>query len=122
MGKFTYDGLVKVDFEDRVLLHLQTVIGSKLRRGEAFHFTWKDDNSTGGGRTTVWVHPRCALVYKYYGGSRPQLNPAWVDALAYTANSPAGLHVVPEPQGRAIESGIILSRPAQRDADELSDS
>jgi hypothetical protein len=99
VGKFMYDGLVKVDFEDRLLLHLQTVIGSKLRRGEPFHFTWKDDTSLGNGRTTVWIHPRCSLVYKYYGSRRPNLNPAWVEALAYTANAAAGLHVVPEPQG-----------------------
>jgi hypothetical protein len=99
VGKFMYDGLVKVDFEDRLLLHVQTVIGSKLRRGEPFYFTWRDDSSLGNGRTTVWVHPRCSLVYKYYGSRRPNLNPAWIEVLAYTANSPAGLHVVPEPQG-----------------------
>lgn len=97
MGKFIYDGTVKVDFDDRTLAHLQLVIGSKLRRGEPFHFTWKDDTSIGDGRTTVWVHPRSSLVYKYYGSRRPRLNSAWVDALAFTANSPSGLYLVPEP-------------------------
>ncbi|QIG38663.1 ATP-dependent DNA ligase [Microbacterium sp. 4R-513] len=110
MGKFVYEGIVKVDFEDRTLAHLQLVIGTKLRRGEAFHFSWRDDPSTGDGRTTVWIHPRCSLVYKFYGSRRPSLNRAWVDALAYTANSPAGLYVVPEPaeypdsQGAADET------------------
>src|SRR3954454_10680025 len=97
MGKFVYEGIVKVDFEDRTLAHLQLVIGTKLRRGEAFHFSWRDDPSIGDGRTTVWIHPRCPLVYKFYGSRRPSLNRAWVDALAYPANSPAGLYVVPEP-------------------------
>ena len=97
MGKFTYDGIVKVDFDDRLLAHLQAVIGAKLRRAESFHFTWKDDNSIGDGRTTVWLHPRVALVYKYYGSRRPALNRAWVDALMYNANSVTGLYVVPEP-------------------------
>lgn len=97
MGKFIYDGLVKVDFEDRLLLHLEMVIGAKLRRGEAFHFTWKDDTSIGDGRTTVWLNPRSSLVYKFYGSRRPAVNRAWIEALAYTANSPAGLHIVPEP-------------------------
>ena len=32
MGKFIYEGSIKVDFDDRVLAHLQLVIGSKLRR------------------------------------------------------------------------------------------
>ncbi|MGK3953533.1 ATP-dependent DNA ligase [Microbacterium sp. I2] len=97
MGKLIYDTTVKVDFDDRTLAHLQLVIGTKLRRGEPFHFTWRDDASIGDGRTTVWVHPRCSLVYKYYGSRMPRLNPAWIDALAHTANSPAGLYVVPEP-------------------------
>jgi hypothetical protein len=104
MGKFIYDGSVKVDFEDRTLAHLQVVIGNKLRRSEAFHFTWKDDTSIGDGRTTIWVHPRCSLVYKYYGSRRPQLNMAWLDALAQVANTPGGLYVVPEP-GEGAEVG-----------------
>ncbi len=57
MGKLTYEGTVKVDFDDRTLAHLQLVIGTKLRRGEPFHFTWRDDVSIGDGRTTIWVHP-----------------------------------------------------------------
>lgn len=101
MGKFIYDGLVKVDFEDRLLLHLQMVIGAKLRRGEAFNFTWKDDSSIGDGRTTVWMHPRSSLVYKFYGSRRPAVNRAWVEALAFTANSPTGLYIVSEPPERA---------------------
>jgi len=97
MGKLVYDSSVKVDFEDRTLAHLQVVIDSKLRRGESFHFTWKDDASIGDGRTSIWVHPRCSLVYKYYGSRRPRLNMAWVDALAFAANAPTGLYIVPEP-------------------------
>jgi hypothetical protein len=105
VGKFIYEGLVKVDFEDRLLMHLQTVIAAKLRRGEAFNFTWKDDTSIGDGRTTVWMHPRTSIVYKFYGSRRPAVNRAWVEALAYTANSPAGLYIVPEPAESAAEVG-----------------
>ena len=97
MGKLTYESSIHVEFDDRVLAHLQIVIGSKLRRGEAFHFSWRDDVSVGDGRTTIWVHPRSSLVYKYYGSRRPTINRAWIDALAHTANSPSGLYLVPEP-------------------------
>ena len=97
VGKFIFEGQLKADFEDRLLAHLQVVIGSKLRRGESFHFTWRDDASIGDGRTTIWLHPRSVLVYKYYGSRRVPLNPAWLGALTYTANSPQGLYVVPEP-------------------------
>lgn len=34
---------------------------------------------------------------KFHGSRKPQVNPAWIDALAYTANSPTGPYQVPEP-------------------------
>ena len=100
-----YGGLVRTEFEDRLLLHLQTVIGSKLRRGESFPFTWQDDASVGDGRTTVWMHQGSSLVFKYHGSRRPKLNPLWVDALAFVANTPTGLYVVPEPAEPPTSTG-----------------
>lgn len=97
MGKFIYDGGPKTEIEDRALTHIQLVMTAKLRRGEPFAFTWKDDSSIGGGRTTVWVHAGSSLVFKYAGSRQPAINRAWVDALAFTANAPTGLHLVPEP-------------------------
>lgn len=97
MGKFTYDELVKVDFEDRLLAHLQLVIGAKVRRGESFFFTWSDHESVADGRTTLWIHPRLAMTFKYYGGREPVINLAWIEALMATANSPLGLRAIPEP-------------------------
>ena len=38
-----------------------------------------------------------SIVYKFYGSRKPAINRAWVDALLYTANTPVGLYVVPEP-------------------------
>ncbi|WP_243073786.1 ATP-dependent DNA ligase [Microbacterium sp. SS28] len=100
MGKLTYENSVKIDLDDRALAHLELVIGSKLRRREPFHFSWKDDASVGSGRTTIWVHPSASLVFKYQGSRRPSINHAWIEALAYAANSPAGLTLVPEPPDR----------------------
>lgn len=97
MGKLIYNDSVKVDFEDRTLAHLQVVIGTKLRRGETFYFTWREDASVGDGRTSVWLYQAAPLVFRFSGSRRPALNVAWIDALAYTANSSSGLHVVPEP-------------------------
>jgi hypothetical protein len=97
MGKFTYDGALVVDFDDRVLAHLQIVITSKLRRGESFAFAWRDDASIGDGRTTVWVNPNVSLIYKFLGGRQPVINRAWLEALSASANSSTGLHVVQEP-------------------------
>lgn len=100
MGRLTYDGTIAVDFDDRVLAHLQLVIGIKMRRGESFHFSWRDEASIGDGRTIIWIHPRVSMVYKFFGGRSPSINRAWVDDLMVTANSAAGLHLVPEPPHR----------------------
>lgn len=101
MGKFIYNERIRVDFEDRVLAHLQVVITTKLRRGESFTFMWRNDQSLGDGRQVVWLHPGADLTFQYFGSRQPSLNPAWLDALSYVANSPSGLYPVPEPQGSA---------------------
>lgn len=97
MGRFIYQTNIRTEIEDRPLAHIQYVIGAKLRRGESFFFSWKDDNSIGGGRTSVWISPSTQLVIRFHGGRPPTLNRAWLEALTETANSPSGLYVVPEP-------------------------
>lgn len=97
MGKLIYEHDTKVDLDDRLLLHVQNVLVTKLRRGEPLTFTWRNDPSLGDGRTTIWIHPQSTIVYKYYGSRTPSLNRRWLEALMHTANSPAGLYVVPEP-------------------------
>lgn len=98
MGTLTYDSRVTVSIDDRILAHLQVVIWGKLRRGEHFPFTWTDPTRSGMGRTSVWLGPDLPLVFEYFGGRQPRLNPAWIDALTKAANSPAGLTMVPEPE------------------------
>ncbi|KQN45101.1 hypothetical protein [Frigoribacterium sp. Leaf44] len=97
MGKLAYDRSLTIDFDDRTLAHLQIVIGMKMRRGESFYFSWKDDQQVGDGRTSIWLHPTIPLVYKYYGSRSPAINPAWLHALEVSANTNAGLQIVPEP-------------------------
>jgi hypothetical protein len=97
MGKLTYDSTLTADFDDRTLAHLQVVIGAKLRRGESFQFTWKDDPAIGDGRSTLWIDEAVPLAFKYQQGPLPQLNSAWIEALMDAANSVSGLRVVPEP-------------------------
>lgn len=97
MGKLTYDSTVVVDFDDRLLAHLQMVIATKLRRGESFAFSWRDEAAVGDGRTTIWLNPALPLVFKYFGSKPPVINRLWVEALLQAANSSSGLHIVPEP-------------------------
>ena len=98
MGKLKYGLVSEVVFDDRPLAHLQIVIAAKLRRGESFNFSWQKPAELGSGRTTIWVHPSIPLVYEFDGSRAPVLNRAWIDALMVTANSGAGLHLVPEPE------------------------
>ena len=74
MGKFLYGRDTSATFEDRLLLHLQLVMGMKLRRGESFTFSWKHDPTLGDGRTTVWIHPRSTIVFMYSGSRPSQVN------------------------------------------------
>ncbi|MCU1437996.1 MAG: ATP-dependent ligase [Naasia sp.] len=98
MGKFTYDSNLVVDFDDRVLAHLQLVIGAKLRRNESFYFSWRDDAQIGDGRSTVWLHPAIPVYFKFHGGRSPSINRTWVETLMTQANSAGGLRITPEPE------------------------
>lgn len=98
MGRLYYDSAFEVDFEDRLLAHLQVVIGAKLAKSESFYFTWRDDQTVGDGRSTIWVHPAIPLRFKFHGGRAPQINPEWVRRLLADSHTPHGLRVSPEPE------------------------
>jgi hypothetical protein len=100
MGKLVYGaGAVEVEFDDRALLHLQIVIANKLRLGESFMFSWRDDTSVGDGRSTIWIDRSIPLHFKFYGSKVPSVNPLWLDMLGASANSGTGLLLSPEPNG-----------------------
>lgn len=97
MGTLTYDSTMAADFDDRTLAHLQVVIGAKLRRNEAFYFSWKDDASIGNGRSVIWIHPTIPIAFKFFGSRPPAINREWIDEMMLSANTPAGLHIMAEP-------------------------
>jgi hypothetical protein len=98
MGKLLYGTPpTEADFDDRMLMHLQIVIGMKLRRGESFFFSWKSDPHAGNGRTSLWMDAAIPLAFKYSGGRIPTVNRAWLDLLTVSANSGSGLQTLPEP-------------------------
>lgn len=104
MGTFVYEGNVKTEIDDWALAHVQVVMVAKLRRGEPFCFSWKEDISVGGGRISLWIHAGSSMVFKYQESRHAPLNRAWFDALSFTANSPAGLYLVPEPNPASSEN------------------
>jgi hypothetical protein len=104
VGRLIYDSATTINMEDRTLAHLQIVIGAKLRRGECFPFRWKAAESLGGGLNSLWMAPNISLHFKYFGSRPPRINMAWIDALALSSNSEAGLQLVPEPTNAPEES------------------
>ena len=100
MGKLLYgDSDIEIEFDDRALTHLQIVIGSKLRRGESFFFSWKDDPAIGDGRSSIWLDKPIPLYFKFFGGKMPTLNREWLEILTSSANSGQGLIFSEEPNG-----------------------
>ncbi len=102
MGTLSYDSKLQVSFDDRVLAHLQAVIWSKLRRGESFSFTWTEASRGAFGRTSIWLSPGIPIAFEYFGSRPPRLNQAWIQVLAKSANSAAGLTIMPEPPGPGV--------------------
>jgi hypothetical protein len=102
MGTFKYDGTT-VDFEDRVLAHIEVVAIQKLRKQEAFFMSWLDPETAGSGRTGVWMHPAALLTFHYSTNDNPNVDRAWVEKLAASANSPAGLFVT-DVEGKPVQS------------------
>ena len=110
MGHLIY-GNMKIDFEDRVLAHLQIVIVNKLRRQESFAVSWRDSTEIGDGRSAIWIDPSISLYFKFDGSRVPEIDRQWLSELASSADSSTGL-IVTGPDGEAVaavpEIGIAL--------------
>ncbi|TPW77506.1 DUF7882 family protein [Schumannella soli] len=100
MGSLNFED-VEIPVDDRALAHLQVVILSRLRRGEAFAFSWRGADDEAAGRATVWLHPHAKIVFSYIDGDAQGINRHWVDALTEASFSSGGLHLVPEPEAPA---------------------
>jgi hypothetical protein len=95
MGMLKYDGM-SVDFDDRLLAHLQTVVVQKMRRQESFLMSWQDSDDLGGGRTGIWIHQFAHITFHFSTNSDPKVDRAWLEKLMSSANSPMGLFVADE--------------------------
>lgn len=98
MGYLVYSGeRLDLMIDDRALAHLQIVIINKLRRGDAFAFSWKDSKKSGDGRSSIWIAPTISLHFKFAGSRSPEINAAWVQQLYDAATSGRGLYITDEP-------------------------
>jgi hypothetical protein len=105
MGKLYYGAArYEVEFDDRVLAHLQLVMTGKLRRSEGFMLSWATPAGRGSGRSMVWIHPHTDLHFQFAGNGRPTVNRDWLERLAVLANTATGLYVTPEGELQPIDA------------------
>jgi hypothetical protein len=93
---------LEIEFDDRVLAHLQMVIGAKLRRHEGFFFSWRDDPALGDGRSSIWLESSIPLFFRFSSPQRHQLNREWLEQLTSSSNQTQGLTLSPEPGSEPI--------------------
>jgi len=110
MGFIAYDG-THVQFEDRLLAHLQIVIVQKYKKQESFLMSWKDGPAVGDGRASVWLDPRIPIYFKFLGGRSPAINQQWLLTLGKSADASTGMIVTDENgdlahANQADESGL----------------
>jgi len=95
MGHILYDGTT-VHFDSRTMAHLQIVIVQKFRNQESFLMSWKDDESVGNGRGSIWLAPTIPIYFKFLAGALPIINDEWLRILGASAETSAGLVVTAE--------------------------
>ena len=89
MGTLVH-GTISVDFEDRLLAHLQIVIVQRFRRNESMVMSWLDAASVGDGRSSLWLTPTLPVYFKFAGSRVPTIDQEWLDRLTESAASSRG--------------------------------
>lgn len=93
MGKMFYGMSDQaIEIEDRLLAHVQSVVLTKLRRGESFSLSWQH---SGGGRETVWVHSSIPFRIVLDEVDQVPLSREVLVRLVEAANSNHGLDLSP---------------------------
>ena len=88
-----------IHIADRALAHLKVVIVAKLRRQESFTVSWQHPEEDGAGRSTIWMHPSIPVRFEFDEATAPEINRAWIEELAQSANALGGITLVAEHVG-----------------------
>jgi hypothetical protein len=106
MGTLVYGERRVIDFDDRLLAHLQIVISAKLRRRESFYMSWREPTASGSGRVSIWLDPGIPLMFHYDNAKALSINREWLAALSESSNTASGLMITDE-------AAHLTNRPAQ---------
>ena len=105
MGTMVYgSSALKVEFDDRVLAHIQVVVGVKVRRNERFFLSWFDTQAVGDGRSAAWIAPEIPIAFRFTTVAQHRLNRPWIEAMIAAAGSANGLVLTREPDGEPLLS------------------
>ena len=85
-----------IEFDDRLLTHLQIVIVNRFRRGDSFLMSWIHAKSVGSGRSSIWLSPSIPAYFTFNGSRVPSIDQEWLQRLESSARSSAGLIVTDE--------------------------
>lgn len=89
MGHLHYGGTADpIEIPDRLLAHMKVVLATKLRRGESFTMSWRDE-----GRSTIWLHPAIELRFVFSSPEPELLDPDLLQQLANDAATASGMSV-----------------------------
>jgi hypothetical protein len=88
------------EFDDRTLAHVELVMLAKLRRNESFALTIDGAKDS---RQTIWVNASATLRFEF-GSTTTEINREWLDELIDSANTTAGMRILPEPAKKAPAS------------------
>lgn len=99
MGYLIYNNS-EYHFSDRELAHLQAIVSTKLRRREAFLFSWAAPLERGAGTHSLWIDNGVSLRITYEGSRVPAVNREWLEELMVAAGRAGGLRLANEPPAR----------------------
>ena len=82
----------RFEIDDRALAHVEIVVLAKLRRNEPFALSIDRED---GGRTSLWISVNSDLQFEF-GSNSNAINREWLERLIDSANSTAGMRLLPE--------------------------
>ncbi|NNC13726.1 ATP-dependent DNA ligase [Planctomonas sp. JC2975] len=84
----------RLEMDDELLGHLETVVVNKFRRSESFLLTWLDGE--GAARRSLWMSCKVPAYFQYQNGHPRSLDREWLLRLQIAADGSRGLFVTRE--------------------------
>lgn len=112
MGFLTFDSKM-VEFDDRVIAHLQVVIVQRYRAQQPFLMSWLDPLIDGDGRSAAWMTPHVPVHFKFLGSRAPAIDAEWIRQMSTAAGSGPGL-IICDGTGKLIRATSLRNSPRAR--------